>query len=87
MKFMYICLILAIASVFVLTVTGIIPAGGKIIEIKEEPGVFIKYKEHEHKINEDGTLYIIKASSEGVLIVEPANLDDCRRILEENGQG
>jgi len=86
MRMIGICLVLCFISILLLNWIWS-SKGVSVLEIKEEPGVFIKYKEHEHKINEDGTLYIIKASSEGVLIVEPANLDDCRRILEENGQG
>jgi len=57
------------------------------LEIKEEPGVFIKYGNVQQKITEDGTLYLIRATSKGVMVMEPATLDDCRRVLEENGQG
>lgn len=49
--------------------------------------IIIKFNGNDKNIPKDGQLLLIKCSLEDTLIVEPASLDDCRRILEENGEG
>lgn len=61
----------------------------KDIEIKNQNhhNIKIKFNGKDRDIPKDGELLLIKRSLEDTVIVEPATLDDCRRILEENGRG
>lgn len=61
----------------------------KDIEIKNQNhhNIKIKFNGKDRDIPKDGELLLIKQTVEDTVIVEPATLDDCRRILEENGRG
>lgn len=49
--------------------------------------IYVKFNGKDRDIPKDGQLLLIKQSLEDTVVVEPATLDDCRRILEEHGQG
>lgn len=56
-----------------------------IIDTKHN--IHVRFNGRDNDIPKDGQLLIIKCSLEDTIVVEPASLDDCRRILEENGRG
>jgi hypothetical protein len=49
--------------------------------------VYVRFNGEDKDIPADGQLMVVKCSLEDTVVVEPATLDDCRRVLEENGKG
>lgn len=60
---------------------------GKRIPKDTKHNIVIKFNGRDSQIPKDGELLIIQSTQEDTIIVQPATLDDCRRILEEHGQG
>jgi hypothetical protein len=59
----------------------------EVVKKAEHNGVTIMFNGKDRDIPVDGQLLLVKKTIGDTIIVEPASLDDCRRILEENGQG
>jgi len=53
----------------------------------KDHNVVVRFVGTDDQMPKDGQLLVIRVSLEDTVIVAPANLDDCRRVLEENGKG
>ena len=49
--------------------------------------IVLRFEGTDSELPRDGQLLIVKRSLEDTLVVGPATDDDCRRVLEEHGQG
>jgi len=49
--------------------------------------IVLRFEGTDNELPKDGQLLLVKRSLEDTLVVGPATDDDCRRVLEEHGQG
>jgi hypothetical protein len=57
------------------------------IPVDTKHNIVFKFSGRDSQIPKDGELLIIQESREDTVIIGPATDDDCRRILENHGQG